>query len=70
MTLSLGFLDFFFFGCKSENVPFMSSCFYIYRLKLYALSVNGKKMRLPFIDSDLSYRGALQDKVDYIYMYM
>ncbi len=46
----------------------MSSCFYIYRLKLYALSVNGKKLRLPFIDSDLSYRGALQDRVDYIYM--
>jgi hypothetical protein len=35
-----------------EQVPFT------YRLKLYALFINGK-MRLAFIDSKLLYRGAL-----------
>jgi hypothetical protein len=35
-----------------EQVPFT------YRLKLYALFINGK-MRLAFIDNKLLYRGAL-----------
>ena len=43
---------------KSENVAFMSSCPFQYRLKSYVLFINGK-MRLPFINSDLLYRGAL-----------
>ena len=40
-----------------ENVSFMSSCPLKYRLKLYALLINGK-MRLSFMDSDLLFRGA------------
>jgi hypothetical protein len=36
-----------------EQLPF------IYRLYLYALFIDGK-MRLPFIDSDLLYRGAFK----------
>ena len=35
-----------------EQVPF------IYMLKLYALLINMGKMKLPFTDSDLLYRGA------------
>ena len=31
-----------------------------YRLKLCALFINGGKMRLPFIDSDLLFRGAFK----------
>jgi hypothetical protein len=36
-----------------EQLPF------IYRFEIYALFINGKTERLPFIDSDLLYRGAL-----------
>ena len=41
-----------------ENVSFMSSCPLKYRLKLYALFINGK-MRLSFMDSDLLFRGVV-----------
>jgi hypothetical protein len=47
---------------ESENVALMSSCPFQYRLKSYVLFINGK-MRLPFIDSDLLYRGALLRQV-------
>jgi hypothetical protein len=41
---------------EHEKVTYMSMLPFIYRLTLYALFIN---MRLPFIDSDLLYKGAL-----------
>ena len=40
---------------EPENVTFMTSCPFIYRLKYMHYSLMGK-MRLSFIDSDLLYR--------------
>jgi hypothetical protein len=43
---------------KPENVSFMNSCHLFTGLKYMHYSIMGE-MGLPFIDSDLLYRGAL-----------
>jgi hypothetical protein len=43
---------------EPENVPFMSSC-PLYTGLNYIHYPSMEKMRLPFIDSDLLYRGVL-----------
>ena len=45
--------------------PFWEAALYM-QVKLYALFINGE-MRLPFIDSDLLYWGALWGRFDYIF---
>jgi len=49
---------------EPENVSFMSSC-PLYTGNYMQYSLMGK-MRLPFIDSDLLYRGALSGRFDCI----
>ena len=50
---------------EPENVAFMSSLPFIYRYNYIHYSLMGK-MRLPFIDSDLLYRGTLIGRFDSI----